>query len=445
MSDDYYQPPSAEQEQQKQKGEGGGSNRSTKRSTKRQRLRPTTVQDNAEDNHFLFLLYQPGKMAMFRGVVTDPKIKTWWMKFFTHYIATKGERGGDFTIEVFCKKSMNEYYETTYGRPIIYAAVPCPSCGLVGSYLHCISCGTALGARLRDDSCPSCDRANQWWDMWKKEWSKQLVAIGMLPDPKGRYKLEKNNPAQYKEMTASGTALRAYQDSASEWSKKEKWLYCVFDLDKWGNKRALFDGEPKETTITLLFQGKTVHNALYQKHQNGKKYWSIDAGMQIVLTRNTSNGMPRTEYSLDDAVAPTFDEAWLGYLRNDDTRPDASDEIRVLSYDEHSATAGLILTQEETVAQDAAAPADQPAQPPAPSPGAPPPVPPTRMGMGRATAPPAVAPPPSVGTVAPPPTVGSPPPHVGPPLVGAPPSVQPPASSSVPSVPPENAGRRQSW
>lgn len=444
MSDEYYQPESVEKEQHRQRRGG------RPQSFKVHRLRPTGQEPNAVANHLICLLYDPRRFVMFRGVIVDPKVKTWFLQLSYHYLKVQGENG-EYTQSILCKKANNKYIEKNYGRPVIYTPVKC-TCGEVGHFLYCVKCGGSLGQRLRDDACPSCDKSDVFWKQWAAEWSRLLVSIGMPADPKGRYKLQENHLAQYEEMTKSGTALRHYQDNASDWGAAERFLYMVWDIDKFTGARPLAENEPRETSVLMSVQGPRIQKALWSKHENGKKFWSLDSSIQIVITRDTSKGIMRCTYDIDDAPLPAavVTVEALAYLRNPDSIPDPSDEMIVLSYEEHANKVGSQMTVEEVSLPDAAASA-LPAGPLAPAlaPTAP------HAGLGRG-----VAPPPSVGG----PSVAAVTAGVQPPPVAPPPPVpvallpsggvgqgqgQAPAPVApvgvTPPAPAPSTGRRQSW
>ena len=471
MSDEYNMPEAADEDRQKKSGGGGRP-----RSLKVQRLRPYKEGDTVA-NHLQYLLFNPSVFDMYRGVV-DPKYRTYWMPLYFHYM---GANNKDRTTAL-CKKKMNNYYAEKFGAPIVFAPVICPTCGTPGVFANCVKCHASLGMRVRDDLCPSCDEAERWWRKYNAEWVVQLQARGLGSDPDARYKIKRENLTFYKELTGSGTQLRHLQEVASNWSPSDRFVYIVFDIDKMQKRRSLMEGEPEETTMTLLFSGTTVQEALEQKHKNQKRFWDASVGMEIVVTRDTRNGLERAEYKVDDAAGPTFTPDWIAYFTNYAVMPDPSTEVQVLAYDDHVNKAGLALTREEVVAAPAqpgqppaSAPVTAPAAPPAGVPAAGPPVQPPQtqapMGIGRpqpapapftppaappTTAPSAPAPAPFTPPAAP--TTAGPPPLTAvpsaPPLATAPPPAAPPAvpagapaeaAPPAPTTPQDNMGRRQTW
>lgn len=459
MGDEYYVPEVVEEDRKKK----SGGTRS--RSPKLQRLRPYK-EGSIEANHLQFLLFDPQAFDMFRGVV-DPKERTFWKPIFTHFL------DDDDKTSCLCKKEMNKYYADKYGVPVIFQLAPCPSCGVPGPFMNCVKCHAPIGARVRDDVCPSCDEASRWWAKFRIEWAAKLQARGLGNDPDGRYKLQRGTPADkemYKQIVEepavdpNNKSIRHLQEVAGSHTASERFVYVVFDIDKMHGRRQLLEGEAPDMTMTLLFQGSTVQKALEAKRNNRKRFYDPSESMEIVLTRDTTAGLQRSDYTLDDAKGPTYTPEWLAYLTNYRVMPDPSDEMIVLSYERHVEKAGLTQTREEIVAPGGQTPpASAPYTPPAPPPGtassAPPP-----MGMGRAMAPPSV---PGGAPPAPPPSgppslgVGSPP--VPPPATAAPPALPPPVPSSAPApgappsppappaagppVPgaPIDTGRRQSW
>jgi len=452
---DEYNVPAAVEEDRQQRG-GGGRNYSVNQ----QRLRPYR-EGSTEANHLQFLLYNPAIWDMFRGVIA-PSTRTYWMPTYHHYMG-----GGKDRVSTLCKKKMNTYYAEKYGAPVIFAPVACPECGTIGVFANCVKCHTTLGLRVRDDLCPSCDEADRKWRDYDAEWEVVFRERRMPVDEsvkKTRGKLKREQNALYKELSGSGTKIKEKQEIASAWSPRDRFIYVVFDIDKMMRRRTLQEGEPEETRMTLLFSGTTVQQALEGKHNNRKRFWDPTAGMEIVITRDTRNGLEQARYTVDDAAGPTFAPEWIEYLTNYSAMPDPSAEMQVLGYDEHVNKAGLTLTREEVVAQPGpASPPTTAASPPyvppptsaptpgvpstppvglgrppvsAPTPGAPPAVPPT-------SAPPMSAPP--IGRSAPP-VLGAPPATSPPPVPGAPPTSPPTSTPPGPPVPEDpSQGRRQTW
>lgn len=423
---EYWQPEEAEKAQEDQKF--------TPRSTKFLRPRPHKQQQETIDNHMMLILYQPCRFAIFRDVV-DPKVVTWWMPYFTHFIQSRDAQGKNTTAILLCKRKMNAHYEQIYKGPVIFEAVRCGSCGDTGYFRHCVKCGQDLGVRLRDAACPDCDEADRWWLQWRNEWSRRLQALGYGADPKHRFDLKRKNLPQYNEETKSGTELRRLQDTASNYSASDRYLFAALDIDKLYKRRTIEEGEPP-SPLMLLSQGGKVYEALRQKHKLGKQFWSPRAQMKIVLTRDTSKGVDRTTYTIDDApIGSTVGEAplgadWIAYLEDPANVPDPSDELNVVSYDEQARIGGLTLTREETVPVTNAA---QPAAPMQPQPAAQQPyVPPAQQPA---------QPQPAQQQYAPPAPQYAPPAQPQPSQQYAPPPAQPyvPPAQTPPAQPPRQA------
>ena len=467
MSDDYgYSQPESADDQ---------NDGRFKPSEKIQTLLPAKQQQQAVDNHLMLLLYRPSNMAMFNGVVS-PDIRTWWMKLFVHYIKAKNNEGEEYTAVIVCNKAMNSYFSKTYGRPVIYAPTVCPQCAKTGHFVTCVNCGTNFGVRSTMDVCGFCDEADRWWHAWRLEWARQLQQIPGYQgrDDKGRYDLKKKNPDLYKQLTTGGTQLGYLQQTASEWTNRERYMHITWDVDKFSRRRPLAEGESETTIKKILFQGSTVFEALRAKHRNGKMFYDPRNGMAITLTRDTSQGMARTKYTVDDAplggLGVQLDQAWLTYLMDERTDPDASTEISVMTYDDQIRISGLNLTVEESAPQQQqyagapvgysgppgyAPPAGPPGYaplagppaggyppgPPGTPPGAMPPqqpqgyqLPPQGPPAGFQTAPatPTAPPPPAS-----PPKMGG---RGGPPGYGPPPSMPPGASPPAPAASPPAPG-----
>lgn len=439
-------------------------------------LLPAKQQREPVDNHLLMTLFRPSAMPIFHDVVASD-IRTWWIKLAMHYVRAKNENGEDYTAVVLCPREMNTYFSKAYGRPVIYTPVTCPSCATT-SYLVTCKCGNSLGVRSVMSDCAYCDESGRWWHMWRLAWEKTLQSEPGYQgrDWKGQYDLKKKSPERHKQLSQAGTDIAHYRDIASEWSASDRYLHIVWDVDKFARRRPLAEGESETPVKKLLFQGSKVFEALKAKHRNGKIFFDPRNGMMVVLTRDTSDGIQRSRYTVDDATLQSLgvqlDQGWLTYLMDERSDPDVTGEVIVLSYDEQVRIAGLNLTQEvapsspvsgttplvspptmppaaPVIPQGYAVPPGPPT-PPAPAPAIPPMSPPmagpASMGGRQPMMPPAPPVPPAMPGTAP-----APPPFAPPPLPPLPPaSMAPPGQQTLPSgfqpapLAP-NSPRRKQW
>lgn len=233
-------------------------------------------------NLLLFLLFNIATWSLFNAnghpVLNDGILPnkepfwTWYLKVGGHFVEIPGER---FSKRIF---------------------VACP--GMMNEYMKVLG----LNPMFRSGHCAFCEAARNTWKLYDAAWEFARTFDNSPIRPRKEY--SKDDVQLIHKLNPLLAQIRRRIDSLR---MSERYVYSVFDLDKFGGVRELDDGE--SAPVQQVFMGaKGIYDTAYKLlNEQGIAFYDLEKPRPIRLTKDTNKGVQFAEYTVlpaDPMVLP---------------------------------------------------------------------------------------------------------------------------------------------
>lgn len=217
------------------------------------------------ENRFLIFPFSPGNFAFFKGILS-PNLITLQLGLRVHFISVEDKESGEIENKmVLCPEGTNGAFRVIYRD---------------------LTIGEFKG------NCPICTYAQAWWDQFNER-KKEMGLKGLSVE-------------EYRDIIQKDEALRTFRAEAKKLTSMPRYIFVVFDIDRFEGRKPL--GEDEFCEYQILFAPRTIFDAIAgfvrSFNRAGLKFWGIESPHVVSIIRDTREGFPGVKYSVSVEPKP---------------------------------------------------------------------------------------------------------------------------------------------
>jgi hypothetical protein len=211
------------------------------------------------ENRFLIFAFNPGHFGIFNRILS-PDLEVLNLGLKVHFVSVEAEDSGEIENKmVLCPVLTNEKFKSLYGNMVL------------GDFA---------------DECPLCKHAEEWWAKYNER--REQTGIKGLPSE------------EYRAAVQRDVLLVQFRQKARQFSAISRYMFVVFDLDKYEGRKPLAEGEYCGYQILLVPETVFMSIAGFVRTfvRSGIRFWEIDNLHAVSIVRDTREGFPGVRYTV---------------------------------------------------------------------------------------------------------------------------------------------------